>query len=169
MGFCGLAILHSFKFDVFSLNGLLNSSICIASGAFMAWLIILTGYMIRHDPPLRQALYTVLFGVVFSGIGAWLTGWQQPCPTDLICMLIQGLIYAGALILFLNAADCIEPHVVVALGHIAPLLMILMNNAFEPYLISKAIYFGSILLMAGVILVLLSTRFQRKEEDLILG
>lgn len=169
VSFCGLAIIYSFKPDAFSLNGLINSTICIVSGGLMAWLIIITCYIVRHDPPLRQSLYTALFGMAVSGLGALLTGWQQPTQADLIFMMIQGLIYAGCLLLFLNAADCIEPHIVVTLGHLVPLLVVFINSAFDFHPISKKIYFGSLVTVIGVVLVLLSTRFQRKEEDLILG
>ena len=167
--FLGLVLVYSFKLDILSAQGLLESAICLISGLSMAWLIIISCYIIRHDSALRQSLYTTLFGVIASGIGAWLTGWKQPSNIDITFMLIQGLAYAVVIMLFLSACDCIEPHVVANLSHFVPLLIIFINGAFKFYPITALTYVGSLITIAGVVAVLLSTRFQRKEEDLLLS
>ena len=148
---------------------MIDSLICLASGISMAWLIIVSCYIVRHDPALRQAMYTTLVGAAFSGTAALLTGWKQPSNIDLTYMVIQGLIYAVVLMSFLSACDCIEPHIVSCLSHFVPLLVVLINGAFSFYPISMITYIGSAITLTGMVLVVLSTRFQRREEDLLLS
>ncbi|MCH9632649.1 MAG: hypothetical protein S4CHLAM6_09870 [Chlamydiae bacterium] len=167
--FFGLALVYSFKLDIFSMQGILESTVCLVSGVTMAGLIIISCYIIRYDSALRQSLYTTLFGAVVSGIGAWTSGWKQPCNADIVYMLIQGLFYAAVIMLFLSACDCIEPHIVANLSHCVPLLIIFLNGAFKFYPISFLTYIGTAVTMLGMLAVLFSTRFQRKEEDLLLS
>ena len=167
--FFGLILVYSFKIDILSLHGFIESVICLVSGLSMAWLIIITCYIIRHDPPLRQALYTTLFGLIASAIGAWFTGWKQPSNADLVYMLIQGVAYAGVITLFLSACDCIEPHIVANLSHCVPLLIVFINGAFKFYPISILTYVGAVITLLGMLAVLLSTRYRRREEDLLLS
>lgn len=164
----GLGFLHSFKIDMLSFPGIVDSTICLISAVAMAWVIILSSFIIRHDPPLRQALYTFMFGAAISGVGAILSGWEQPSNIDLLYMAIQGLVYAAFLMLFLKAADCIEPHVVAALGHCVPVFIILINGALKFYTITWTTHLGAGVVVLGVLLVLIATRYQKREEDFLL-
>lgn len=168
LSFVGLGILHSYKIDILSFAGLVDSLICLFSSVSMAWLIILSSFIIRHDPPLRQALYTFLIGAAVSGVAALISGWEQPSNIHLLYMVIQGLIYSCFLMLFLKSADCIEPHVVAALSHCVPVFIILINGALKFYKLSWMTYIGSSIIFLGIIFVLFATRFQKRDEDFLL-
>lgn len=167
-GLIGLGFVFSFRLQIHTLQNVLEATVCIISSLFMAWLIIISCYIIRDDPPLRQTLYTTFTGVVFSAIGILFTGWETPSMPDLTYMVTQGLIYSTMVMLYLHACDCIEPHVFATISHMVPLLIIFMNGIFKLYPLTVSTYIGSAVTIGGILIVILSTRFQIKEEDLIL-
>lgn len=168
LGFFGLGLLNSLKLDIFSLPGLFECLLCFISGISVAVIMIISCYIIRDDPPLRQAFYTVFCGLVIAGIGMTFCDYQMPSKIDLIYMVIQGLFFSAWMMIFLNACDSIEPHVMTTIGYLMPLVMVLMNTMFKFYHLNVWGYLGVFMTIVGIVFVILSTRLFRKEEDLIL-
>ncbi len=163
--FLGLALVYSFKLEF----NFLEMGICFISCMVMAALIFVSCYIFRFDPPLRQAMYTTLFGVIASGIMVLITGWDTPSQTDLIYMVIQGLIYAATVMMFITACDSMEPHVISVLTNIFPIVLILLKTWLCGYSPGWTSLVGSIITTAGIAIVIMGVRYRKREEDLLLG
>jgi len=133
LSFLGLSIAYSFQMDFLSYQGVIELSLCVVSGLAAAGQIVTSCYIIRHDPPLRQVLYTCLTGAIVSGVGVLLSGWQMPEIADFVYMVIQGLVYAGVALLYLQVCDCIEPHVIASLNYLIPIIIITFNYFYGLY------------------------------------
>lgn len=168
-GLVGLSIIYPVDLNINSLQDILEISVSLGSAFFMAWLIIISCYIIRHDPPVRQTLYTTFAGMFFSSIGILCTGWETPCSSDLIQMIIQGFLYSTVVLIYLNGCDCIEPHVFVILSHSLSLFIIYVNSLIYTVPIFGYIHAGALMTLAGVIVVIAATRFHMKEEDMLLA
>ncbi len=169
LSFLGFAALNPIQGEMFSLQGQLEMLLCTVSGLAAAGQIVISCYIIRHDPALRQILYTSFIGLLISGVGVLCSGWETPCFVDFIYMVFQGLVYAGIALLYLKVCDCIEPHVIASLNYLVPLLVLLINGFYGLYPLNGMMWVGCCIVLLGVGVVAAATRLQRKEEDILLA
>lgn len=112
LGYIGVSLTYFSDVSVFNIGGIVG----LCAGFGMAFIILLTSYMVKKDPPARIAVYQMGIGVVVSGLLAMLY-WNTPPAQAIILMLFSGCIYGIALFLFLDAFYYTESFIIGMLSY----------------------------------------------------
>ena len=162
IGFLGVSFVNAFDFRVSSWGGLIG----IFSGIGLAYIVVITSYMVKNDSPLIIGFYQSLIGVIFSALIMLYFEWKAPNFMDLISIISQGALFAIALFLFLDAFYYTEAHIIGSLGYTLTIFIIFLEALILGRIINISSLIGTVLVCGGGLTVIGSTYRQDKLQHL---
>jgi drug/metabolite transporter (DMT)-like permease len=151
-GFLGICFVNVFDFKFYSWGGVIG----ISSGIGLAFIVVITSYMVKKDSPLVIAFYQSLIGVVSAGVLMCFTGWKSLDLINLTSIICQAVFFAVALFLFLDAFYYTEAHIIGALGYTLTLFIIFLEALILGKVIDLYSLVGTILVCGGGLTVIIN-------------
>lgn len=162
LGFIGVSLTYFSDISVLNIGGLIG----FFAGILMAFIILLTSYMVKKDPPTRIATYQMGIGTIVSALPA-LLNWQMLSSDVIFLMLFSGVIYAIALFLFLEAFYYTESYIIGTLSYaliiFTEIVDWMLQGVDNKHLVLSGIFF---IIIGGLIVVLSSYRKEKPPKPL---
>lgn len=152
IGFLGICFVNIFDFKFDSLGGFIG----VSSGIGLAFIVVITSYMVKRDSPLVIAFYQSLIGVVSSGIIMCCTGWKNPDLINLTSMICQATFFAVALFLFLDSFYYTEAYIIGALGYTLTIFIIFLDALILGKVVDRYSLIGTFLVCGGGLIVVIN-------------
>ncbi len=160
IGFLGIAFVNVFDLKFNSLGGIIG----ISSGLGLAFIVVITSYMVKKDSPLVIAFYQALIGVVVSGALMCFTDWKTPNLIDLTSILCQAAFFALALFLFLDAFYYTEAYIIGAFSYTLTVFIIFLDALILGKVIDLHSSIGTLLVCGGGLTVIVSSYSRDKHH-----
>jgi drug/metabolite transporter (DMT)-like permease len=159
IGFLGICFVNIFDFQVYSLGGLIG----LFSGIGLAFIVVITSYMVKRDSPLVIAFYQSLIGVISSGIIMCFTDWKNPDLITLTSIICQAVFFAVALLLFLDSFYYAEAYIIGVFGYTLTIFIIYLEALFLGKVIDMNSLIGTIFVCSGGLIVIINSYYRDKQ------
>lgn len=164
VGFVGVGLVY--WYDAFS-NTVSSGVIGILSGAGLAYVVVITSYIVKKDKPVLIAFYQTFIGAISSFIFMFFSNpvFVIPSLFDLFSMIAQGIFFAIALFLFLQAFYYTEAHIIGGLGYSLTLFVVLLETFVLKNPLSAPTLWGTVLISGGGIIIILDSYISDKKKE----
>lgn len=158
IGFLGICFVNVFDFKFYSWGGIIG----ISSGIGLAFIVVITSYMVKNDLPLLIAFYQSLIGFISAGFLMVFTGWKSLDLINLTSIICQAIFFAVALFLFLDAFYYTEAYIIGALGYTLTIFIIFLEALILGKVIDLYSLIGTILVCGGGLIVIINGYYRDK-------
>jgi drug/metabolite transporter (DMT)-like permease len=158
IGFLGICFVNVFDFKFYSWGGVIG----ILSGIGLAFIVVITSYMVKKDSPLVIAFYQSLIGVISAGVLMCFTGWKNLDLINLTSIICQAAFFAVALFLFLDAFYYTEAYIIGALGYTLTVFIIFLEALILGKVVDLYSLVGTVLVCGGGLTVITNGYYRDK-------